>query len=60
MPRLDDVDSLRHNQMAKGKLGEIWRKVANEKLERTGDEGRAISEANAVSDRIEEKESASF
>lgn len=27
---------------------ELWAKVANECLERTGDEGRAIREANAV------------
>jgi hypothetical protein len=29
-------------------LQELWAKVANECLERTGDEGRAIREANAV------------
>ena len=29
-------------------LKELWTKVANESLERTGDEGRAIREANAV------------
>ena len=29
-------------------LKELWAKVANECLERTGDEGRAIREANAV------------
>jgi hypothetical protein len=29
-------------------LKELWAKVANETLERTGDEGRAIREANAV------------
>jgi hypothetical protein len=29
-------------------LKELWAKVANEALERTGDEGRAIREANAV------------
>jgi len=39
MPWLTDDDSLRHNKLAEGKLGEIWRKVANETLERTGDEG---------------------
>jgi len=27
---------------------ELWAKVANESLERTGDEGRAVREANAV------------
>jgi len=29
-------------------LKELWAKVANETLERTTDEGRAIREANAV------------
>jgi len=29
-------------------LKELWAKVANESLERTGDEGRAIREANAI------------
>jgi len=32
----------------------LWAKVANECLERTGDEGRAIREANAVIARQEE------
>jgi hypothetical protein len=45
MPWFDDADSVRHNKLATGKLGAIWRKVANETLERTGDEGRAIREA---------------
>jgi hypothetical protein len=29
-------------------LKELWAKVANERLEKDGDEGRAIREANAV------------
>jgi hypothetical protein len=29
-------------------LKELWAKVANERLKRTGDEARAIREANAV------------
>jgi hypothetical protein len=29
-------------------LQELWAKVANEALERTGNEGRAVREANAV------------
>ena len=29
-------------------LQELWARVANETLERTGDEARAIREANAV------------
>lgn len=57
MPWSTDADSLRHNKLAEGRLGEIWRKVANETLERTGDEGRAIREANAVIARVEHKES---
>jgi len=56
MPWLTDADSLRHNKLAEGRLGEIWRKVANETLERTGDEGRAIREANAVVDRLDRKD----
>jgi len=60
MPWLDDTDSLRHNKLATGKLGEIWRKVANETLERSGDEGRAIREANAVIGRMHEKSSDAF
>jgi hypothetical protein len=60
MPWLTDEDALRHNKRAEGRLGEIWRKVANETLERTGDEGRAIREANAVIDRISEKGSNPF
>lgn len=55
MPWLNDADSVRHNKLAKGRLGEIWRKVANETLDRTGDEGRAIREANAVIDRVDEE-----
>lgn len=55
MPWISDVDSLRHNKLAQGRLGEIWRKVANETLERTGDEGRAIREANAVIDRVHDQ-----
>ena len=52
MPWVDDADSMRHNRRAQGRLGEIWRRVANDTLERTGDEGRAIREANAVIGRI--------
>ena len=55
MPWLNDADSVRHNKLAKGRLGEVWRKVANEILERTGDEGRAIREANAVIDRVDQE-----
>jgi hypothetical protein len=42
-------DAERHTQKAATPaLKELWTKVANESLERTGDEGRAIREANAV------------
>ena len=60
MPWLTDEDSLRHNKRAEGRLGEIWRQVANETLERTGDEGLAVREANAVIARISEKGSDPF
>ena len=60
MPWLSDADSLRHNKLAEGRLGEIWRKVANETLERTGDEARPIREANAVIDRIHQKQFGRF
>jgi len=42
-------DAERHTHKATTwTLKELWAKVANESLERTGDEGRAIREANAV------------
>ena len=37
-----------HAQGRNAGAEELWAKVANESLERTGDEGRAIREANAV------------
>ena len=36
-------------------LKDLWAKVANEGLEKTGDEGRAIREANAVVARQPDK-----
>ncbi len=48
----EDVDRHKKGLSAKGK--ELWVKVANEALERTGDEGQAIREANAVVDRADE------
>jgi hypothetical protein len=48
----EDVD--RHKRGLPTKEKELWVRVANEVLERTGDEGRAIREANAVVDRAEE------
>jgi hypothetical protein len=48
MPWTSD-DAERHTHKATTQeLKELWAKVANERLERTGDEGRAIREANAV------------
>jgi hypothetical protein len=42
-------DAERHtHKAATPALKELWAKVANESLERTGNEGRAIREANAV------------
>ena len=42
-------DAGRHTHKAStSDLKELWAKVANECLERTGDEGRAIREASAV------------
>ncbi len=42
-------DAERHTRKAiSSELKELWTKVANESLERNGDEGRAIREANAV------------
>jgi hypothetical protein len=42
-------DAERHTHKATTwELKELWAKVANDSLERTGDEGRAIREANAV------------
>lgn len=42
-------DAERHTHKATtSELKELWAKVANKALERTGNEGRAIREANAV------------
>jgi hypothetical protein len=43
------TDAERHtHQATTAELKELWAKIANEALERTGDEGRAIRKANAV------------
>ena len=48
-------DAERHTHKATtSELKELWAKVANERLEKTGDEGRAIREANAVVSRQSE------
>lgn len=42
-------DAEKHTRKATtSELKELWAKVANESLERTSDEGRAVREANAV------------
>lgn len=48
MPWTSD-DAERHTHKADTQeLQDLWAKVANETLERTGDDARAIREANAV------------
>ena len=48
MPWTPD-DAEKHTRKATSRaLKELWAKIANETLERTGNEGRAIREANAV------------
>jgi len=48
MPWTPD-DAERHTHRATTwALKALWAKIANECLERTGDEGRAVREANAV------------
>jgi hypothetical protein len=49
----EDVD--RHKKGLSTDKKELWVKVANEVLDKTGDEGRAIREANAAVDRVEER-----
>lgn len=44
---LEDAERHTHKATTRA-LQELWAKVANECLDRTGDEGRAIREANAV------------
>jgi hypothetical protein len=43
----DDADRHTHKATT-SELKEFWAKVANERLEHTGDEARAVREANAV------------
>jgi hypothetical protein len=43
----NDAESHTHKATT-SELKELWAKVANESLERNGDDGRAIREANAV------------
>ena len=49
-------DAEKHTHKANASaLKDLWAKVANESLEKTGDEGRAIREANAVVARQSDK-----
>lgn len=49
-------DAEKHTHKANNPtLKDLWAKVANESLEKTGDEGRAIREANAVVARQTDK-----
>ena len=41
-------DAVKHNKHATGHHAKRWAAVANGVLRRTGDDGRAIREANAV------------
>lgn len=54
MPWKDQADVSRHNKAAgkSKRKGKVWRNVANKILASTGDEGRAIREANAVAGRM--------
>lgn len=54
MPWNSQADVSRHNKAAgkSKRKGKVWRKVANKVLSETGNEGRAIREANAVAGRM--------
>ncbi len=47
-------DTGRHNKRAakSPRKRKVWSKVANQVLSKTGNEGRAIREANAVANRM--------
>jgi len=48
MPWTENDAERQTRKATTSELKELWAKVANESLERTGDDGRAIREANAV------------
>lgn len=48
MPWTPDEAERHTHKATTQELKELWAKIANETLARTGDEGRAIREANAV------------
>lgn len=54
MPWKTQGDVSRHNKAAgkSKRKGKVWRNVANKVLAKTGNEGRAIREANAVAGRM--------
>lgn len=54
MPWNTQADVTRHNKRAgkSKRKGKVWRSVANKLLAKTGNEGRAIREANAVAGRM--------
>lgn len=54
MPWKSNSDVSRHNKAAgkSKRKGRVWLEVANKTLKRTGNEGRAIREANAVAGRM--------
>lgn len=45
-------DASKHNQAAVGHSAVVWSRVANQVLKKTGDDGRAIREANSVVAKI--------
>jgi hypothetical protein len=55
MPWTSDEAERHTHKATTVELKELWAKVANERLERTGDEARAIREANAVVARQAER-----
>jgi hypothetical protein len=50
----DDAETHTHKAATQG-LKQLWAKIANERLKHTGDEARAIREANAVIAREAER-----
>lgn len=53
MPWTPDSGPERHTKKADTKKKrEVWSAVANERLQKTGDEGLAVREANAVINRM--------
>jgi hypothetical protein len=55
MPWTPDEAGRQTHKATTPELKELWAKVANERLESTGDEGRGIREANAVIARQAER-----